>query len=369
MAFSLTLAQVFSYGQAQITKTLRLELNEESERVFIGNNAVIYSDPKQELSFESFNTPSHIPSRSDGAFSTLASSKILNLGLDNNPAWIVFSVSNISRKNLWYPDLGDLFDGRLAQIRELDIYQNSTKKNHKTAAKALVFSYGAQANKPINPNIPLVIGRGRTETVIIRLSGTGFLPTTIVPSIQSEIDRGFNLITHPVQTLFLIGLTVLFGVFLGSLIIRKTLSHLGFVGYFGSLLLLFLLLQNIVFAPWPILTNIIYAVFGFHILASLFAAKNFLKIDSRYYIPNLMIYTLMLFVFVCSIAVIFIPSVPPLLKSVLIFVPSFISIVSIIAASYLHTKHMNNASYYFSLAWLPVLLSSLITALGGAGMI
>ncbi|MEM7650860.1 MAG: 7TM-DISM domain-containing protein, partial [Pseudomonadota bacterium] len=110
-------------ASAQLTKTARIELNDATQRVFIGPDSYLSADPDGQLDAQSIASRHKSNLRGERL-----SSSIINLSTENGPVWLTFSVTNSSAREDWVLHFGDFFDGRLGLVRDFQVLNASTNE-------------------------------------------------------------------------------------------------------------------------------------------------------------------------------------------------------------------------------------------------
>ncbi len=341
---------------AQVTKAHRAELTNNSHQVFIGKNVYVHPDREKSLSFETL-----IARYRNNSPGTPHDSSIINLGLSNAPVWIVFSVTNTSDTEDWFMEFGDVFDGRMSMIKDIEVYNAS-------ASPPLVFKYGSGHAKKSEARIPVKIGVGKTEDFVVFVDAAGFLPSTIAPNIVLSDSWSHSLSDKFIllcSFAFFIGMT---GIFAGMLMTYRDYSSIAFIVYYSILILLFVTLNDVTLVGSGFLANVLACLFPLTMIAGIFASKLFLEINARQYVSNVLLLAMAGFIGLVCLLSLLLPESSSLLKSIFVFVPCFMATLVMAVISFKQIERSQAAAYYYSLAWLAVAIGLLITGFSASGV-
>ncbi len=246
-----------SLSNAQLTRSSRVELNDQTGRVFIGNFTYVTNDPKRAFSSEDIIYRHNNNQRGDHV-----NASVLNFSPQATKSWLLFSVTNSSSSEDWILNFGDVFDGRFGFIEALTV---------KDATRGITLF---EFNRGIDPggllaafaqtqNIPLKIMNGQTHLFVAEIDHKQTLVNTLAPSLSPANAKNSGWDTGATfKTIFWFIALSLIGFFLALALVQRSYDFLFFIGYFFAYSILFFILEQAFFLAG-----------GFsHVVASFFIA-------------------------------------------------------------------------------------------------
>ena len=131
MVVSLMLMSTFAApSHAQIKKSTRIELNDNTKSVDIGD-AIYVLRASETLRYESV-----ITRYENNLIPTGLSDKLISLGAAASPSWIIFSITNNTDNENWVLDFGNVLDGRYGLVEEFFLRNHSKRESFFSALKS-----------------------------------------------------------------------------------------------------------------------------------------------------------------------------------------------------------------------------------------
>jgi signal transduction histidine kinase/CheY-like chemotaxis protein len=345
---------------AQVTKTARLELNDNTTRLPFGTDIYITEDKDLRLN-EQIVANRH----ENNLRGARQDSRVINLGVDPGPVWLVFSVTNNSTQEDWVLNFGSLTEGRLAMVRKLMV-KNHTRDQVFVRAMREDGKTGAFGETLTNASVPVKIGIGKSELFVVYLEADGNLPATLVPTLMSPQEQlnNFSLpgIVAGLFILFFIAAAAFFGA--AGYFERNPMFGL-FSAYYAGNLLIFLLLQSMFFVPFTFGENIATLLFPLTFLVGLGLTWMFLGITAEDYSDNAVILSLGSFTIVAALISLVLPDRASIFDELLIFLPSIIGMFAIAGLAFNHAQKGKFAGYFLATGWLMPLVGSLLVLIAG----
>ncbi|MCK5373725.1 MAG: response regulator [Alphaproteobacteria bacterium] len=149
-------------------------------------------------------------------------SDIINLGNSHEPIWLIFTVFNRIPVHDWILDFGDVLDGRMGMIKQINILNHSTKQaltypvniesSYKTDAANDLSK--RLANPFIGSALALDIQPGTQNTFIIQLEAQEGMPLIFNPKLVPQHNYMHRLmkgdISHVLAAILFIGIGAFF---------------------------------------------------------------------------------------------------------------------------------------------------------------
>jgi len=219
----------------------------------------------------------------------ITTSDVINLGLDQNTAWILFSIKNNTSDEKWVLHFGDILNGRLGMAKEIDLIAPEVQTN---------FSY---PNDTIDTNdvflgnaIPFEIAQNKEALFILRVKPEQGFPLIFNPKIISQKSymqslRNGNI--SLISTLLLLSTVIVF--FLTRFNFARDRSPIGFLAYYTLIISMFYNTQ-IYFVGEAILNGpSLFAFYAMSFIAILISTKLFSKINRDDHPMEVMAFTIL----------------------------------------------------------------------------
>lgn len=351
-------------AHAQIHLTSRAELTNESDITYIGKSIYLTKDAENKLDVKTI-----VSRHQSNLRGQRTNSNIINLGLTNNKAWLLFSVTNNSGTENWVLDFGNIWTGRLALAHKITVVNNSTDTTYiqATRSKNTPNSFGEQLN---GSALPITIRKGKTELFVMYFEPEGGLPNTISPRLIKEKTYLAKLKNGSwLQNLSHIFFISVIAFFLALVSLNKRPEFLLTSGFYILNYMLFLSINSIFFAKYAITGEILIFLFSLSTINALAIGKVFLRIRLEEYAENTMIYALSAFVAVSSLLSVFIFREQSIWASILISAPAIISFLILSLISFTQAKKGKFGGQLFTLAWLILAIGLALTSLAVSGII
>ncbi len=201
-------------ASAQITPSVRLELDDSANRHTLGAHIYITPDPEQKL-----NAQTVLNRHMNNIRGKLNTSSLINFGIPTVPSWMVFSVTNNSSHKQWFLYFGKPTDGRLALVKRIFVYNS-------TSGEIFANSYNPKATPELTnvtgSAIAIEIEPQKTNTFVVFLDFEGPWPASITPELitQSAYLDELRLGSF-VPLLYYLTLLSASGVFVALTILRR----------------------------------------------------------------------------------------------------------------------------------------------------
>ncbi len=345
-------------AQAQITRTARIELGENTRELNFGADVYITYDKEQRL------TDQIVASRHENNLRGVRQdSDTINLGVDPGPTWLVFSVTNNSGQENWILDFGMLTEGRMGKVRKL------TVKNHtrdETYVRAIRGESKSDAfSETLNgTGVPVKIGIQKSELFIVYIETEGNLPATFVPKLVSPHRQmnGFTLpkIAAALLVVFFIGAATFFA---AAAYLEKNPAFSLFSAYYAVNLLMFLLLMFLFFVPFAPGSYSAAFLFPVCFLIGIVITWTFLDISAEDYSDNAVILSVGSFIIASSLIAAVLPDRATIFNELLSFLPSMLGMLALAGLAFVHAQQGKFAGYYLASGWLMSFIGTMLAML------
>ncbi|HRQ62202.1 MAG TPA: 7TM-DISM domain-containing protein, partial [Alphaproteobacteria bacterium] len=217
---------LMSTAQAQVLRTVKVELGKDTQAVNIGPELYITRDETRNLNYKTIITR-HLNNQRG----LRESGPVVQLGTKGVPVWMLFTVENKSDHQSWILDFGDPSEGRYALISRL-LVRNDTQGQ--TILRQLRESNQPPQGELAGSSMLLPIPPGQTSLFVIYAEPYAGLAGTIAPRlIRHEHAISTPLAGKPFSILAL-GLFTVMGGFLAALAFaRKSYGMLYFSLYYA----------------------------------------------------------------------------------------------------------------------------------------
>ncbi len=362
MVFALiALVVILSIQPAHAQNQQAITLENSSKSLAIAPYSYITLDKDRVLS------PDTIISRHRNNLRGIKTSKdIINLGISNDPSWILFSVYNKSNIDDWILHFGNTLDGRSGLVRKIHIMNYTTKQK---------ISYplddNPDAKSPfIGSAIPIRIIPGTENTFLIFIENAGGMPLILAPKIIPQNEYMKSILAG--DMLFTIISAIFIGVilfFIASYYMGRSSASLALLLYYGLLYtMLFTVNENFV------ISNImngktLFLLYMASFIPPIIASKCFMKITyDRKPMESMAIISIAIFIIALSLVYLFILDSSKVAFMILMG-SVCLSFVSVITISVFTTIKSRITTLLFCSAIGLIMLSFLIFALSSLNIL
>ena len=350
-------------SQAQITRTARIELDNNTKELYFGSDVYITFDKDQRLN-EKIVATRH----ENNLRGMRQDSDIVNLGVDPGPTWLVFSVTNNSDREDWVLDFGTPGEGRMGMVRKLMV-MNSTSGEVFVRAMREEGKPGALGETLSGTAVPVRIGTGKSELFVVYLETAGNMAATFAPRLMSPQEQ-MNGFTLP-KTGFMLLLVFLIAAatfFAGAAYLEKKPVFCVFSAYYALNILMFLLQRWMFFVPFLFGGEAASMLFPACFLAGLALTWIFIDISAEDYSDTAIIISLGSFIVVSALIAVVLPDAATAFNEILVFLPSAIGMLGLAGLAFSHAQRGKFAGYYLASGWLMPFIGA-STAMLSAGQI
>ncbi len=334
-------------AQAQITRTARIELGENTKELNFGADIYITYDKEQRL------TEQIVASRHENNLRGVRQdSDIINLGVDPGSTWLVFSVTNNSKQEDWILDFGMLTEGRMGKVRKLTVKNHTRDETYIRAirGKSKPDAFSETLN---GTGVPVKIGIQKSELFVVYVETEGNLPATFVPKLVSphRQSSGFTLpkITAELLVVFLIGAATFFA---AAAYLEKNPKFALFSAYYVVNAIMFVLLMFLFFVPFAPGSYTAAFLFPVCFLIGTVITWMFLDISVEDYSDNAVILSLGSFIVASSLIAAVLPDRATIFNELLAFLPSMLGMLGLAGLAFVHAQQGKFAGYYLASGWL-----------------
>lgn len=351
-------------AKAQITKTTRIELNDNQSKIPISSRIYITPDPEKKLTYQVI-----ISRHQNNLRGKRKETDLINLGLNASPVWMVFSVTNNSSHEDWILHFGDVFDGRNAMAHKLFV-RNYTRNETFIRALREDKKENAFGKELQGAALPIKITKGQTELIILYLEAEGGLPNTITPFLMTPQAHVKMLrsgrILFKLALIFFIGMS---GFFIAVSYLKESPQYLSFLAYYLISVCLLLALNTHFFATLSLSGEILTILYAAGTLTGLIITKLFLNITIENHTEDMTLLASGIVIIFSNLFNIILFDESSILDDLLIFLPTTFAMIAIVSVSFLQGQIGKPGGHYFASAWLSLLIGNSITALSAANII
>ena len=353
-----------STGQAQITKTARVELNNTQTSFHIGSYSYITKDPERKLN------KNIIASRHENNLRGQRSTgNQINLGTDANAHWIVFSVTNTSSTENWILDFGRAAEGRQAIVNKIAVY-NYTTGDLVTRALREKNYIGGFGEDFFGSALPLKIKQNKTALFVVYIETDSALLNTLSPRLLSE-----DHYIHTLQTIitpsniWLVLFAAAISGFAVNAFLKREPKQLWLSVYFVAHGFLFLLIDQTFFASYALTGEIIAGVYILAIISVLPVIHCVNKFTIDHYSQNFALFSIGIALAAVALLNIVFLRDHMFLYTTLIFGLGLCGLGSAVVFSILNGRQGHVAGYYMAGAWCVAFVGLFLTALSAISVL
>lgn len=285
---------------------------------------------------------------------------LLYFGYSGKEQWLSFEVNNRSSKSKWFIDFGDYFSGRFGLLSDADIYVLDMTGN--------VTSSPTERIKIKSPIVGIDLPLNQRSIVVFKINPYAGLPTTLPLKVVSE-ERKAKI----ERTRLIVMATILFGLvgmvfFFMAFAIAQGYALYSYFSIYYVAIAAFLFLHSQIILSIPFLGGLIVPLFlSFLAIIGLFLARIFWDNDS--YSDNLekIIKGSFLAVIIAPIVGAFLPEFLGVIKTVLMFGPTFLLLFFIPIITLIQSAENRNEAMPFIFGWFILLFGLSISVLAVSG--
>ncbi len=339
----------FSHVHAQVTKTVRVELKDDGQRVFIGKSAFVIADQSRVL-----NEQILWDRYEKNLQGNTQTSNTMHSGLRSKPTWMLFSVRNMSDTEDWVLHFGNIMDGRHSLARVLKV-SNITNgdvfidydRNDETGGD------NALKRRATGAGMFITIPKDTIQFFAVYLETDGVFVNSVAPSLMSERaflnTLRFGEIASNFMYLFFLGAI---GFFIALSIIERSTRYALFGLYFlltGGLF--FALNQS--FVSVGFVSSITFAgLLAGILICGLFATRTFLELRETDFSENTIILScsgLLVFGFM---AYVFLQNPEAIIDDILLFITVFTAITAMAGLGFAQEGRGKYGASLLGLSWV-----------------
>ena len=231
-------------------------------------------------------------------------SNVINLGISNDPAWILFTVYNKSKTDDWILHFGNTLDGRSGLVKKINIMNYTTKQS-----LSYPQSDNVKAKSPfIGAAIPIRIASGSENTFLIYVESAGAMPLIIAPELimQNKYMKDTLLGSHKITIASLIFIALI-SFFISSYYIGRSNASLALLFYYILLYTIFFSLNENFIASGILNGKTLFILYMTSLISTIIATKFFMKITyDRKPMESVALISIAIFIFAASMAYLFI---------------------------------------------------------------
>ncbi|GJL86011.1 MAG: hypothetical protein DHS20C02_17860 [Micavibrio sp.] len=343
---------------ADTSETSIVRLHDKQSSMFIAPYLYVTKDPEVKLTYQAL-----VSQHQNNLRGEKKDHKIINLGPLPQPVWMVLTVTNNSSSEDWVLHFGKAFDGRYAGVKKLLVH-NHTQNVTYTRALREKDKPGAFGEDLLGPALPIKIGKGQTDLIVIFMEAEGGLPTAITPRLinnKSYIQMlRYGDIPSIMAGTFLIAMM---GFFIATVYMRKKPAYFTFLVYYFIHTILFFLITNTFFAEFSLGAEAMVLLYISAVVTGLVTTRFFLEITVEDPTENYALYALGgVVLFATALNIFIFDEQSPIGASILFGSPA-LAMLSIAAISYKQSRQGKFAGVPYAIAWLMSFIGVIITGL------
>lgn len=346
---------------AQITRTARIELGENTKELHFGADVYITFDKEKRLNEQIVATR-----HENNLRGARQDSDIINLGVDPGPTWLVFSITNNSKQEEWILDFGTFTEGRMGKVKKL-VVKNHTRDESFVRALREDDKPESLGKSLRGTGIPVKISLQKSELFVVYIETEGNLPATFVPKLMSEHEQMNGFTAPKIAAWILIAFFIAAATFFAAAAYLEKKPTFGlFSAYYAMNMIMFVLLLVVFFIPFSPGGYIAALLYPTCFLIGIVMTWMFLDISAEDYSDNAVVLSLGSFIVVSSLIAAVLPDRSTIFNELLTFLPCTIGMLALAALAFSHAQNGKFAGYYLASGWLMVFFGSLLTLLSGA---
>lgn len=351
-----------SAANAQVLRTVKIELNAETEALSIGPEIYVSRDKTHNLAYNTLITR-HLNNQRG----VLEGKPVIDLGIDGTPVWMLFSVENKSAHEDWVLDFGSPEQGRYALASRLLVRNHSEGKTEFRALReAGVGPEGNIAGSRVMMKVP----PGKTSLFVVYIEPSSGFSGTISPRILRH-DQGLmaGIGSNPWAILGLVLFVTMAGFFAALALARKSYDTLFFSCYYVLNACLLLFWGNVFLLDIALTGSIIPLLLGAILLSGLAMTRGFLDLGEDQEREKLGLMLCAGFVLVATVLNFIGIFTQETYSQLAFFVAAFVTVGFISIAGFMQTGRASYGAPHYASAWLFTLGGLVIFALGVSGIL
>ncbi len=348
-------------ADAQITRSARIELTDTVSQIFIGKETYLTVDQDTKL-----NAQAVAARHQNNLKGARQSHNIINFGPAAHPVWLSFSITNNSSDEDWILHFGDIFDGQLGFIKDIQIYNAS--ENKVVIQSAINDQEALNLNRLRGAAIPINISTSKEQLFVVYLKMAPGVLHTLAPSIMTREAYQAHL-SHSsfFENVFRILILGGIGFFCALSAIRRQPMFLLFSGYLISYAILIYALDSTLIISGSLSNMLLNAVFILPALVAIFTTRQFLDLRIGYDLFNTLLIVgagLIAFGFVLAQVL---GGMNNSIDEYLFFLPLLVTSAFLCALSLTQSQQDAHGALYMAGAWLCAFFALLTLFLVGLG--
>lgn len=273
IAFLVSAMGCLQSAQAKIIEpSLRVELVDEVNRFDITNHIYITQIVDQSLNYKAM-----LQRYRNGQRGEKQNGDFIDLGHTGHAAWLVFSATNTSQTDQWVLDLGGAFEGRMGFVETLFVRNDTTRQTfiRFDGDKSKL----ANSAKYHDGQIPIILPKGQTSTIVIALKMQEGMPASIRPKILSYDAAQMRVsFDSAVKNILIVLFVFMAGIFVSLSYVRSNVTYFWYALYYVvQTSIVLVIAQGMVPEFWASVFSLNCLVFAGLALAVL-VNKEFLKL-------------------------------------------------------------------------------------------
>ena len=351
------------FAAAQITRTARIELTADSARVPVGQDIYITPAAENHLNEQIIATR-----HENNLRGTRQESGIINLGLAPRPVWMVFSVTNNSKREGWVLDFGALSSGRTGFAHRLMV-RNHTRDQTFVRAMREPAKPGAFGETIEGSAVPVKISAGKTELFVVYLEAEGGLPAVFAPSLMTPQQHMQDTRRGDIPAMLMVLALVVAATFFGAAAYLEKKSFYGlFSVYYIANTVFLVVVQTTFFMAFPMGGDLVSLLFPLCFLIGVAMTYMFLGLTAEDYSDNAVVLSTVSLIAVSALLALLLPSQNSVFDDALMFLPSAGGMLAMAALCFSHAQRGRFAVYFLASGWAVSFASFLIAMPSAAGL-
>ena len=260
---------------SSVVATKRVELTSAEEVINIAPYMYRTIDQDATLSYDTL-----IQNHENNKRGLRQNSSNINLGVNGQKNWFIFSVTNHTDQKEWILDFGEVYNGRTGFLSQLFV------KNH-SQNTAYISIGGHEGEKPIisrmnKSSAQIILPSNKTSLIVFSIQmDSGFI-SMINPQLKS-VEHSYNTVSFSYILSIFTGLffMIMAGFFIAVSYIRANPNYLAFSGFYVLSGLLFTIIDHGFYKGLFVNAPFAGLIFFGSLICAAFATKGFLKITDE----------------------------------------------------------------------------------------
>ncbi len=258
---------LLSNAQTVAQSNATLVLNEKAEYYNIAKYSYVTPDPNEKLD------PKILVERyNNNLRGTKVYSDVIKISNAHEPLWIVFAVNNETETEDWILDFGDSLSGRMGMMKNIEIFNYTTKQIQNFPVKENVNS----ENPFVGSALALKILPKAKNVVILRLEAQEGFPLIFNPKLVTQHEYLRQLtqgsFVNVIAAIMFIGMSVFF---IAAYYIRWNKSYLALASYYTILCAIFFNLSSTIVSQGIISGSVLFILYMASYLLLIVAIRSY----------------------------------------------------------------------------------------------